>query len=186
MRLLSPKRVFGLAILFGCPTLFALLVAERFTHPPWYYETARTPQQGLNYAWGSINWMNIRTNPLKDFNITYQDVEFPGPFGSTLRGWYVPADPRFNSTRGVVAVHGAGLDRREFLKLTPMLYKAGYHLLLFDCREHGISSGSFRGFTYGLREHADVIAAVKYFRSVHNMKKKSPSLELLKVELLVF
>jgi len=161
----------ALAILFGTPMMFAYMVATRFTHPPWYYETARTPLQGLNFEYGSINWMNIKSNPLKDFNISFTDVEIDGPYGSTLRGWFIPAKAQTNSTRAVVAVHGAGLDRREFLKLTPILHNAGYNILLFDCREHGISTGSLRGFSYGIREHADVIAAVKYMKNIRKMNK---------------
>lgn len=164
-------KLFGVLLFLSLPTLFGVFFCQRFTHPPWYYETARTPQQGLNYNWGSINWMTFRNNPLKDHNFTFHEVEFDGPYGSTLRGWYIPADPKFNSTIGIVGVHGAGLDRREFLKQTPILHNEGYNILLFDCREHGVSTGSFRGFSFGLREHADVIHAVKYLRNAQNMTK---------------
>jgi len=159
-----------ISIFLFLPTLIALIISTRFTHTPWYYETARAdPKLGLNFGWGSVNWMNIRTNPLYDFNITYQDVEFDGPYGSTLRGWFIPSSS--NSSRAIIGVHGAGLDRREFLKLVPILHRSGYHILLFDCREHGISTGSLRGFSYGIREHADIIYAVKYMKTNYRIKK---------------
>lgn len=166
---LIPK-VILCAIFFG-PTFLALFISNEFTHTTWYYETARSDYKlGLNYKFKSHSWGEIQHNPLHHFNISYEEVEFAGPFGSTLRGWYVPsADP--NSTRGVVAVHGAGLDRRGFLWLVPHLHRAGYNTLLFDCREHGVSTGSLRGYSFGIREHADVIHAVKYMKKNRNIKK---------------
>jgi len=50
---------------------------------------------------------------------------------------------------GIIAIHGAGVDRREFLRFTPWFHEAGFEVLLFDCREHGISSGTGRGVSYG-------------------------------------
>jgi len=108
----------------------------------------------------------------------------------TLRGWYVPAQPLPNPLRSTpspfgtasphppqevpqhpglccVCVHGGGRDRRAFLRHVPLFVKRGIPCLLFDFREHGISDGSGRGFTYGVKEHMDVSAAVKF------MKKKS-------------
>jgi len=76
-----------------------------------------------------------------------------------------------NTSKAVVCVHGAGLDRREFLRTMPILHKAGYSVLLFDCREHGISSSSFNGISFGLREHNDVIHAVKFMKNTLRFEK---------------
>jgi len=76
-----------------------------------------------------------------------------------------------NTSKAVVCVHGAGLDRREFLRTMPILHKAGYSVLLFDCREHGISSSSFNGISFGLREHNDVIHAEKYMKNTLRFEK---------------
>jgi len=169
--LLLVKRISIFSFFFGLPTFVALLISSEFTHTPWYYETARKDHTlGLNYDFVSHSWGNIKTNPFMDFNISFEEVEFDGPFGSTLRGWYVPA-ANANSTRGVVAVHGAGLDRRGFLWLVPHLHRSGYNILLFDCREHGVSTGSLRGYSFGIREHADVISAVKYMKRTRNIRK---------------
>jgi len=165
------KRVLVLSFFFSLPTIVALLMSSSFTHTAWYYQTARSDHTlGLNYEFASHSWGVIKSNPMKDFNISFQEVEFDGPFGSTLRGWFVPA-ANGNSTLGVVAVHGAGLDRRGFLWLVPHLHKSNYNMLLFDCREHGVSSGSLKGFSFGIREHADIMSAVKFMKSSYSMRK---------------
>jgi len=37
-----------------------------------------------------------------------------------------------------VTVHGGGRDRREFHRFEPFINEAGYEMILFDYREHGI------------------------------------------------
>jgi len=64
----------------------------------------------------------------------------------------------------VVTVHGAGDDRRWFVRHLPIFHEAGYPVLLFDCREHGVSDGVGRGISFGIREHRDVSSAVAYLR----------------------
>lgn len=64
----------------------------------------------------------------------------------------------------VVCVHGAGRDRRTFLRHAAALHRHHYDLLLFDLSEHGLSDGSGRGTTFGVREKYDVLAAVAYAR----------------------
>ena len=90
------------------------------------------------------------------------DVEFPAVDGSTLRGWLVPGVQ--GGRAAVVAVHGGGSDRREFLRQAPLFYNAGYATLLFDCREQGVSDGAARGISLGFREQHDVSSAVAYMR----------------------
>jgi fermentation-respiration switch protein FrsA (DUF1100 family) len=137
--------------------------------PDWYEH--RTPEQGLKPVdaerekfWGK----GIR-NPRQDFGIAYEDVEFETENGATLRGWWIPGQP--GATAGVVTVHGAGADRRDFLRHLPILYAAGYPVLMFDCREHGISDGASRGVSYGVREHKDVSAAARYARDVRGLER---------------
>jgi len=147
----------------------AAIVAERFTHPPWYYDTARGPKRSLNFEWSSKNWMNLSSNPMIEWNLPFEEVEIPGSEDSILTGWYIPSYE--NSSRGIVAVHGAGADRREFLRVLPLFNKAGFHVLMFDCREHGTSSGSFRGVSFGLREHVDVLHAINYMKVIIGISK---------------
>lgn len=65
---------------------------------------------------------------------------------------------------GLVLVHGGGRDRRAWLRHSYFLHEAGYGCLLFDLREHGLSSGKMRGFSYGLQERYDVVAAANFMR----------------------
>jgi len=63
-----------------------------------------------------------------------------------------------------VTVHSEGLDRREFIKMLPILYAEGIGTLFFDSREHGISSGSYLGPSYGIREYKDISYMVAYLK----------------------
>lgn len=75
----------------------------------------------------------------------------------------------FSNTPAVVFVHGAGRDRRTFMRHAAVFNAAGMHTLLFDTSEHGLSDSadsrsSGRGTSFGAREQHDVIAAVRYLR----------------------
>jgi hypothetical protein len=83
-----------------------------FTHPPWYYQTARTVQQGLNYDFAAVNWDGVKGTPETEYGIKYEEVEFVGPENATLRGWHIaPSSP---SSLGIVAVHGYLLNICSF------------------------------------------------------------------------
>lgn len=64
--------------------------------------------------------------------------------------------------KGILCVHGGGRDRREFHRFVPFLHEAGYELLLFDCREHGVSDGNARGFDWGRSMVYDVLGALQF------------------------
>jgi pimeloyl-ACP methyl ester carboxylesterase len=128
--------------------------------PGWFEH--RSPEQGLRPAESFKNWAGKIHDPQLDFGTPFESVEFETDGGATLRGWWVPGAP--GARVGVVTVHGAGADRRDFLRHLPVFHEAGYPVLMFDCREHGISDGASRGISFGVREHADVIAAVRYAR----------------------
>lgn len=134
-------------------------VSEITIKPPWYRHGAgsRTlPFDGLPEYWLFVN------DPKHDFGLEYEDVEFKSD-GLTLRGWFVAG----KSPRGVglVCVHGAGRDRRAWLRQLPFLVDAGYSCLLFDLREHGCSDGVGKGTTFGMKERYDVLAASTFMRS---------------------
>jgi len=88
-----------------------------------------------------------------------ESITLPSKSGSSLAGWYVPAD---GATATVVLVHGVGADRRIMLDRARMLREAGYATLLFDLRAHGESPGDM--ITLGHLERFDVQAAVVYAR----------------------
>lgn len=131
--------------------------------PPWYVH--RTPEEGLQPRtdeFAEESWQGIHRDPQRDFGYRFEEVEFAGPEGATLRGWIIPGAP--DARVGVVTVHGGGADRRDFLRHLPVFHEAGYPVLQFDCREHGISDGASIGVSYGAREHVDVSSAVAFFR----------------------
>lgn len=86
----------------------------------------------------------------------------------TLRGWHVPAD---RARTVVLLVHGAGRDRRTFMRHVPVFFASGYASLLVDCREHGASSAQGRGVGFTTREALDVIQTAKYAREVLGYEK---------------
>lgn len=158
------------AVILGILTGAAIWTLSGMAMRPGWYEH-RTPKQGLRPADAEREktWGKGTRNPFRDFGIPFEDVEFTTADGATLRGWWVPGMP--DADAGIVTVHGAGADRRDFLRHLPILLSAGYPLLMFDCREHGISDGDNRGVSYGVREHEDVSAAVRYAREGRGLER---------------
>ncbi|HET7421240.1 MAG TPA: alpha/beta hydrolase [Candidatus Dormibacteraeota bacterium] len=87
------------------------------------------------------------------WGMAYRDVSFRTVDGLTLRGWWIPGDAHAT----VVMIHGLGSNRDEPLGKSAYLHQAGYNLLVFDLRGHGLSDGEG---TMGYREPADAAAAV--------------------------
>ena len=91
----------------------------------------------------------------------------------TLRAWHIVGQSLGGCTPRtlVVLVHGAGRDRRTFMRHTPVFFNAGYSTLLIDCREHGTSSATGKGMGFTTREAIDVIQAARYGREVLGYEK---------------
>lgn len=158
---------------FGALGLLLLLVGGLATigwqgtnvalHPPWHEH--RTPAQGLRPLDPDADyfiWDGGHRDPGSDLGLAFEEVEIPTREEAVLRGWLVPGSP--DAGVGVVAVHGGGSDRRDFLRQVPIFHRLGLPVVLFDCREHGISDGSGRGISFGLRESEDVVSAVTWAR----------------------
>jgi len=120
----------ALSILTVSFVALSFYVTEQMMRPAFY--ALRTPAQGLIPRDGS-------TDPLQDFNIPFESVEFPAVDRQTLRGWFVPGNT--DAAAAIITVHGGGTDRRSYLDMVPVLHEAGYPVLLFYNREHGISDG---------------------------------------------
>lgn len=160
-RLLLIYPAFVLTWYLVCLLIFATEVAMR---PPWH-------KKGLPTKERPPYWGRFVHDPLTDFGANYESVEFPSnTVGLTLRGWFVPATTPSPSPNMVVFVHGAGQDRRSFLRHCRHFIENGYSCLLFDFSEHGLSDnvtdGMSRGTLFGAREQYDVIAAVDYMKKV--------------------
>lgn len=155
--------VFVVAWYLLCLLFFATEVAMR---PPWY-------KKGLPSKELPPYWKGFVHNPKVDLGAQYEDVEFPSLSGAVLRGWYIPApahSPQAHTRRTIVFVHGAGRDRRTFLRHAADFLEEGYACLLFDFSEHGLSDSISpdvsRGTLFGAREQYDVVAAVNYMKNV--------------------
>lgn len=146
----------------------AFVVAEISICPPWYQQSS--PEKGLTMHQLPDYWQGIVTDPKQEFNYEYEEVTFLNNVNMTLRGWWVPGlNPKCEEC--IVFCHGGGRDRRAWLRHVPIFHRMGMPCLLFDLREHGISDGQMRGFTYGVNEQMDVLAAVKFATQQKNVKR---------------
>lgn len=78
-----------------------------------------------------------------------------------ISGWFLRA-PVAERAPAVVLCHGIWTGRRECLPLALRFRAAGYNVLVFDFRAHGLSGGRFT--SVGLHETNDVIGAVEYLK----------------------
>jgi len=109
----------------------------------------------------------VSNKTLHDYNLEHEDVSFVTKDNLTLKGWYVPGD--VDNKKAILLVHGYGGNRVVVLKYVPFLHEAGYNVLLFDLRAHGISDGYH--CSMGYYEKEDIHTAVKYLREVKDMEK---------------
>lgn len=89
----------------------------------------------------------------------YEDVTLRTSDGLALRGWLYPA----SADRAVVLVHGKDgnrLDSKYLQRVARWLLAAGYTVLAFDMRGHGVSEG--QRFSLGQHERLDVAAAIDH------------------------
>jgi alpha-beta hydrolase superfamily lysophospholipase len=136
-------------------------VSEITIKPPWYHHhphARELSKKGCPDYWGVM-----LNDPKTDLGIDYADVTIASTDGYVLSGWHVPSKEKGN-TVGVLLVHGGGRDRRTWLRHLPIFHNNGYGALLFDFREHGLSSGNFRGFTFGMKERFDVLSAARFMK----------------------
>jgi fermentation-respiration switch protein FrsA (DUF1100 family) len=82
-----------------------------------------------------------------------------------ISGWFFrAADATPESPRAVVVLcHGIWTGRRECLPLALRFQAAGYNVLTFDFRAHGLSDGRFT--SVGHHETNDVLGAIEYVRN---------------------
>lgn len=97
--------------------------------------------------------------PPADFPFPLESVHFTTSDHETLAGWLVPAP---NSDKAIVLLHGYTGNRKQMLPRARFFREQGYTVLLYDARACGESTGGC--ITFGLRERADLIAAVKLLK----------------------
>ena len=79
-----------------------------------------------------------------------------------ISGWFFPAHAETPAPT-IVLCHGIWTGRRECLPLALRFQAAGYNVLTFDFRAHGLSEGRFT--SVGHHETNDVLGAVAYVKS---------------------
>ena len=143
----------------GLIVTIAALLAQRLIHP------LRQP------LWGKPS----------DLDMPHEAITFPAGDGVRLSGWFVPAPA--NATRKgatLIMIHGWGWNRLgeaatdvvanltaaspvDLLRMAYSLHKDGFHLLMYDSRNHG-ESGDQPPMTFGKTEAQDVLGAVAYLQ----------------------
>jgi uncharacterized protein len=113
-----------------------------------------------------------------DVGLQAEDVVFASDDGVTLRGWFIHrVEDDGTPAPAIIFVHGwpwnrvgnlAGqslLPDRDVDFLTPAraLAQAGFHVLLFDLRNHGQSDAAWP-VTFGVHEARDFVGAVAMLR----------------------
>lgn len=114
-----------------------------------------------------------------EYGLEYEDVFFPSMDGVALEGWFIPADSdklvicnhfmpgnRYGYPGHLEPWQNFGGFEVNFLPQYKALHDAGYNVLVYDIRNHGLS-GTGNGGTVGigLLEYRDVIGSVRYAKS---------------------
>lgn len=93
-----------------------------------------------------------------DAYLYYRDLVLTTADGVKLAAWYVPVyEP---AAASILLCHGLLDSKWSMLRLVPWLHEAGYNVLLFDFRGHGMSEK--RPTSLGRDEVADVQAALDW------------------------
>jgi hypothetical protein len=120
-----------------------------------------------------------------EHGLSYEDVTFPAHDGVPLEAWFIPVP---GSNRLIIANHPLGFSRSgipahlqpwhadwapsgngfevDLLPDYKILHDAGYNVLAYDLRNHGLSSAANGGVvTHGFTESRDVIGSLQYART---------------------
>jgi len=120
-----------------------------------------------------------------EHGLAYEDVTFSAHDGVPLEAWFIPAS---GSRKLIIANHPLGFSRSGIpthlqpwhgdwaasgngfeVDLVPdykILHDAGYNVLAYDLRNHGMSSAANGGVTtHGFTEGRDVVGSLEYVRT---------------------
>lgn len=160
---IPPSIIAALAIAF--PLYYSLVLSYLLTEiamrPPWY--TPSLPTTNCPPYWSTAIH-----DPSLSLSLPFTSITLTTP-SHTLRGWHIPSPTHPTTSRHILCVHGAGRDRRAFLRHAAHLATLA-HVTLIDTSEHGESSTTApggRGTAFGAREQHDVAAAVAHIRATH-------------------
>lgn len=130
----------------------------------------------------------VLRNP-SQYGIKYEDIFFPSLDGITLQGWFIPSP---GSKKLIIANHpmtcnrygfpghlegygGFGGFEVNFLPDYKAMHEAGYNIICYDLRNHGISDTGCGGMcgALGYYEARDVVGSLQYARSRAETKDNS-------------
>src|SRR2546422_3544828 len=95
-----------------------------------------------------------------DLLLRAEDVTFHASDGVLLSGWLVKGAPR---APVILLCHDLGGSRSTLLGSAVSLNRAGYALLVFDFRGHGLSTGT--GGYLGVDEKRDILGATEFLKT---------------------
>jgi len=95
-----------------------------------------------------------------DYDLAFEDIEFPSGDGTILRGWYLPAQ---TSNRTIIICSGVSGSIDADVAVLPWVHLLDLNVLTFDWRAHGRSDGHTA--TLGYDERYDLIAAVEFAKA---------------------
>lgn len=116
----------------------------------------------------------------RDVGLDYAEVEFPAQDGVRLSGWFISGGGP-GAGPAVLVAHGwrwnrlgtgaeswadnvASVTPVNVLPLVQAIHQLGYHVLLFDLRNHGRSAAA-PPVSFGLQEANDILGAAAYLRT---------------------
>jgi pimeloyl-ACP methyl ester carboxylesterase len=126
-----------------------------------------------------------------EYGMDFEEIFFPAIDGVTLNGWFIPAD----SDKLVICNHFSPANRYgfpghmepwdqsggfevNFLPKYKALHDAGYNVLVYDMRNHGLSDDASGGISgVGYMEWRDVIGSIRYAKSHKNTAHMEISLQ---------
>jgi pimeloyl-ACP methyl ester carboxylesterase len=91
----------------------------------------------------------------------WSDEKWKNSDSTQAVGWFLS---RGKPGPAVILSHAYGSNRSELLTLSFELWKAGYHVLVYDMRGHGESPVKWSGL--GTYEKDDLLSAVNYLKSL--------------------
>jgi uncharacterized protein len=120
-----------------------------------------------------------------ELGLDYEDVTFPSRDGVPLEGWFIPSP---GAAQLIIANHPMGFNRSglpahlepwrsdwapsgngfevDFVPDYKILHDAGYHVLAYDLRNHGLSGAANGGVTTGgVFEARDIVGSLRYARA---------------------
>lgn len=99
-------------------------------------------------------------DPTSEFGYPFVEVTFESNVGP-LGAWYV----RGSKPIWMIMVHGKGAERQEALRLVPLAWERGYHVMVIDYRnDEGRGEDPSGRYQWGTTEWEDVAAAARYAR----------------------